>query len=468
MVIDWNDIQGITVRGNHFPRSWHLFYAFPSALAGKEFLKWIRPLVSTAVRLPDDQSPDWLTYVGLTYPGLRKLEAEPLLKKFDPELTLRENVHWTNPFPSEFIDGPEHSELGDTHPDDVSAGWWNGRFRTNAIHGSMHIYCRTELAAQQRLADVRAQFELLDIEELNPNGPGTLPLAGQALEDRRRVHFGYIDGIAQPDVDWENESPESGKVDRRHFLLGYGGPIPSAPSFARTGALFRNATYLAFRWMSQDVPAFEKFLTDSAPLLKDAYPTATNLRELLAAKLVGRWRSGVSLLESAVNESPSLQPSDSFSYEGSDPDGLQCPFSAHVRASNPRDQKLNPIVAEVPRLIRRGMVYGSPWQQGVNDDEDRGLYGMFLCASLERQFQMIMRWINVNDFSPKFSGVIPASQDPLFGARGLANKRPTFRIPIVGGVVEIPLPDKAFVRSRGTVYLLMPGLTTLTQLIASE
>jgi len=76
------------------------------------------------------------------------------------------------------------------------------------------------------------------------------------------------------------------------------------------------------------------------------------------------------------------------------------------------------------------MVYGSEWQQGINDDEDRGLFGMFLCASLERQFQMIMRWMNVNDFSPRFGGVIPVSQDPLFGARGPGAKRPPFRIPI--------------------------------------
>jgi len=110
------------------------------------------------------------------------------------------------------------------------------------------------------------------------------------------------------------------------------------------------------------------------------------------------------------------------------------------------------------------MTYGPPWQKGVNDDVDRGLFGMFVCASLERQFQMIMRWLNVNDFSPKFGGVIPTSQDPLFGARGLAAKRPPFRIPVAGGIVEIPLPDKAFVRSRGTAYLLLPSPGTIRRI----
>ena len=89
---------------------------------------------------------------------------------------------------------------------------------------------------------------------------------------------------------------------------------------------------------------------------------------------------------------------------------------------------------------------------------------MFLCASLERQFHTIMRWINSNDFSPKFGGVIPTSQDPLFGARGRSDTRPPFRIPVAGGIVEIPLPDKAFVRSRGTVYLLLPGVATIRRI----
>ena len=466
MPIDWADVQGLVVYGNSYPVSWQLFYSLPSESIGKEFLDWIRPQIATAAPFVDDIRPDSLTFLGLTYRGLRVLGLERLLKKINPDFTLGDTVATTNPFPAEFIDGPERNSLGDTSARNAPATWWNGRFTTDRIHGSLHVYCRSEQIAQQRLSDIRNKFQALGIEELNPNGAGSAPLVGHTLADQRRVHFGYVDGIAQPDVDWENDVADAAKVGRQHFLLGYDGPIQSSPSFVRTGDFFRNGSYMAFRWMSQDVPAFEQFLTDNAPLLRQAFPAAIDLRELLAAKLVGRWRSGASLLDAPVNEDATLIPGNSMSYKDSDPDGLMCPFSAHVRSSNPRDQELNSIIKGVPRLMRRGIAYGPQWEKGVNDDADRGLLGMFLCASLERQFQMIIRWMNTNDFSPKVSSLIPLGQDPLFGARGTAAGRPPFRIPVVGGTIEVAMPAKAFVRSRGAAYLLLPGLKTLSKLIA--
>jgi Dyp-type peroxidase family len=474
MAIDFSDVQGIIVRGNSFPRTWHLFYKFPGRSQGKEFLRWIQPLIATAAPFPNEKKPESMTFLGLTYRGLRALGLEAILRRIKPELTLGDVEmadDLNNPFPSEFVLGPEPQSLGDTHPDDVPTTWWNNRFPTSDIHGSLHIYCETDPAAEQTLREVRAKFHDLGVQELNPNGATTEPLAGhlltkdgQLLMKGRQVHFGYMDGIAQPDVDWENDAVDPHKVDRGHFLLGYDSPISSSPSFSDTEDFFRNSAYLAFRWMSQDVPTFERFLTDSVPLVREAYPMAQNPRELLAAKLIGRWRNGIPILEAPVDESSTLEPGDSFRYDV-DPSGLRCPFSAHVRVSNPRDQKVNGL-DEVPRLIRRGMPYGNPWQNGVNDQEDRGLFGMFLCASLRRQFQLIMRWINSNDFSPVFGSGMPVGQDPLFGARGLSNKRPPFRIQIsTTKTIEIPLPERAFVRSRGTAYLLLPGVKTISRIV---
>ncbi len=473
MPFDWADVQGIVVRGNNYPRSWHMFFSFPSEAAGKEFLTWLRPRLSSATAFPPDEKPEPLTYLGLTHNGLRALGTEALLKKVNPAFSLA-GVSIHNPFPSEFIVEPEVRSLGDFAPGDVPSTWWNGKFKTEDIHAAVHIYAHSEPVFAQALKDVRSRAASCGVLERNPRGDGQPPLEGCMLADQRKVHFGYVDGVAQPDVDWENEVPGPRKVDRRHFLLGYTGPtsIPSSPSFARTKELFRNSAYVAFRWMSQDVPAFEKFLTDSAPLLAAAYPAAADPRELLAAKLVGRWRSGAPLVAAPLNDDPSLASFDAFRYQGADAQGLLCPFSSHIRASNPRDQPLSDLVRlsnpEVPRLIRRGAVYGSEWRPGVNDDEDRGLFGMFVCASLERQFQQIIRWMNKNDFSDVFNGQSPVPQDPLFGARGSEPQRPPFRIPLPNGqAIDIPLPDKPFVRSRGTAYFLFPGLTTLDRLLLS-
>jgi hypothetical protein len=96
---------------------------------------------------------------------------------------------------------------------------------------------------------------------------------------------------------------------------------------------------------------------------------------------------------------------------------------------------------------------------GQNDTADRGLIGLFLCASLDRQFLQILRWMNANNFSPVFDGDVEGRQDPLFGSRSM-QKSHTFRIPISGDAIEVPLP-RPFVRSRGTAHVLLPSLSTL-------
>lgn len=115
----------------------------------------------------------------------------------------------------------------------------------------------------------------------------------------------------------------------------------------------------------------------------------------------------------------------------------------------------------VPPLLRRGLSYGPEWVPGTNDD-DRGLLGLFLCSSLERQFQQITRWMNVNDFSPVFDGTMPTPVDPLSSGDRVPGQQ--FLIPTPAGPVSIPLP-RSFVRSRGTAYFLIPGVTTLQRMM---
>src|SRR5437588_50154 len=62
--------------------------------------------------------------------------------------------------------------------------------------------------------------------------------------------------------------------------------------------------------------------------------------ELLAAKIVGRWRDGTPLSvspdrpDAAIASDPARV--NDFRYED-DPDGLACPLGAHIRRANPRD-----------------------------------------------------------------------------------------------------------------------------------
>lgn len=470
MVVDRENVQGLILRGYNYPFSRHLLFKFPDAASGRSFLSWVRPQVTHGATWPEGVKPEPLVNLGLTFAGLVTVALGDLLAGVDANLVVtKHNVYPVrNPFPPEFIDSPDPGSLGDLGAEDGPASWWNGRFATEEIHASVHLYTQSEAAMDAAVAGARGAALAAGVVELVPNHDGT-PLGGAALTNGR-VHFGYVDGVGQPDVDWDAIPSARGKVDLRHFLLGYNSAsippsasIPSSPRWDDTHDLFRDCCYMGLRWLSQDVPGFERYLDDNAPRIAPNRPAA-EAREWLAAKLVGRWRDGTPLALSPEHRDPALAERNDFSYSA-DVLGTRCPFSAHIRVANPRDQPLGPPAdsGDVPRLLRRGSSYGPEWVEGQNDAEERGLIGLFLCASLDRQFLQILRWMNTNDFSRVFDHEVPGRQDPLFGSDAMTRSK-TFRIPDPGGDIEVPLP-RPFVKSRGTAYLLLPSLSTLDKLI---
>ena len=67
--------------------------------------------------------------------------------------------------------------------------------------------------------------------------------------------------------------------------------------------------------------------------------------ELLAAKIMGRWRSGAPLVLAPDHDDPTLgaHPSrnNDFAYNAEDDArGFKCPFGSHVRRMNPRDGEI--------------------------------------------------------------------------------------------------------------------------------
>ena len=81
-----------------------------------------------------------------------------------------------------------------------------------------------------------------------------------------------------------------------------------------------------------------------------------------------------------------------------DPQGLYCPFGAHIRRTNPRgslapgdDSQL--MITNRHRLLRRGRSY----QTG---EGETGLLFIGLCADLERQFEFIQQsWLGSDSFA---------------------------------------------------------------------
>lgn len=92
--------------------------------------------------------------------------------------------------------------------------------------------------------------------------------------------FGFADGIAQPAVDGIPAVVHRGQeiVNQGVILVGRpGDEVANRPSWALDGS------FLCFRKLKQNVPEFHSFLRVAGG----------DDPELLGARLVGRWKSGM-------------------------------------------------------------------------------------------------------------------------------------------------------------------------------
>ena len=449
MQIDFRNVQATVVRLYRVPFSRHLIFRFGDGDGARTFLRELAPRVTMAdVQL--DSAPDPLVNVGIACKGLAALGVpQALLGEFD----------------AIYKAGPEPFPLGDIarSPSDP-ATWWEGpsdRLKTDDIHCLVHLYVRSEHALEPESSVIRSLARRCGVTELIPREDGTV-LDARSLGGGK-LHFGYTDGISHPDICWDDVPDTPTQVNFRNFLLGHStDECSSAPRTGPAADLVRDSSYAAFRWIYQDVAAFNRFLRTEAPRLFPHLAPA-DAEELLAAKMMGRWRDGTPLVLSPDRPDPAMATRNDFGYATRDPDGYRCPFSAHIRVVNPRDEELDPAVVEgVPRVIRRGMPYGPVLDSTDDDGKDRGLIGIFLCADIRRQIYTLTSWIRQNNFSPMYDANRRV-QDPLAGNRAVPGVDPSFAIPADGGGRTIPrLPD--FVRTKGTVFLLLPSKSTLHKL----
>lgn len=306
--------------------------------------------------------------------------------------------------------------------------------------------------------------------------------------------FGFTDGLSQP-ILWD--TPKARRpVEADHvvkageLILGYpdnSGYLPPAPSVAagrdperllpalapdQAGIrpsfldggsegrrdLGRNGTFLVVRHLDQYPAELDRYVAEQANRLLEsghspwAVP-AGELAKLLKAKMVGRWTDGRSLVRHP-QPSPAMGegPDNDFRFVREDPQGLYCPFGAHIRRANPRDTfddgSMEPMtISNRHRILRVGRSYGA------KPGDNQGLMFMCINADIERQFEFIQRnWLFGRSFHETADEV-----DPLVGC---APHPSVFTIPTRQGPVELTgVPD--FVRVRGGGYFFLPGRQAL-------
>jgi Dyp-type peroxidase family len=459
----------------------------------REFILEYRKKVTTALpwRLKkDNEKPDIAINLAISWWGLVRLGL--------PTRTLAT-------MPSEFIDGMAKRALilGDPTVNGMEGGDpanWDPPWLKDQAHILVCLNAKidpqtglpvpalaTETAALKSLCGRHGLRIVTGHTNPNPDYQDATLLFNQrngTFVPIPKEHFGFTDGISNPVFEGQFDAEETRKLvigqgklvpdgngkssweplATGEFLLGHPDEAQEVPGSSMPDILVRNGTFLVYRKLHQYVRSFNNYLNDKAALyakLKNV--PVVDAREILMAKMAGRWSDGVPLSKAptiaewrAFNRS-NLQELVDFRF-GDDPDGIKCPISSHMRRVNTRDS-LDPSgsgssrLNNRRRLLRRGLPYG----EGAADDQSgHGVIVMALCASIGRQFEFVQQqWL-------QYGLDASAGNDdcPLLGARLSGGKK--FVIPVKADSGEAPficadLPK--FVEARGGEYFFVPSMT---------
>ncbi len=467
--LDFSDIQGIIVSGyGHLSHSKYLFLRIEDVVKAKG---WLRSLLQHQ-RITSAQwtaKPTCAVNLALTYAGLQTLGASAdLLQSFSKE----------------FVEGmtePNRSrQLGDLGTN-APAHWeypWQPDIKVDLL-----------LILQATAADFHSLYDEYQTQ-LEPSGLELLAVETGYIPADSKEHFGFHDSISQPIIEG---SPQETKIcgiqdliKAGEFILGYlneDGNYPATPTVAASQDqahclsllpetalkdFGRNGSYVVFRKMAQDVAGFRRYFQDTFSTPEE--------RLLMMSKVVGRWPSGAPLVQAPKadplgDRSPAndfLADSNNFTYRPEDPQGFRCPFSSHIRRTNPRDSLGQDAEESIKssrrrRLLRRGVVYGDSLPEGVTeeDGQPRGLLFFCINANIRRQFEFVQQsWVN----APTFNGLYD-ERDPLVGYNPDGSPR-TMVISQDPLSRSLSLPN--FVTLKGGAYFFLPSFSALNFLATTS
>jgi Dyp-type peroxidase family len=433
VTVELDDIQATVLRYRPEPYyGTHVMLHVEDARAGRQFLRDLTPHVDSAAEWWQAAEP-WIA-VAVTYSGLAALGV--------PEGSLQS-------FPEAFRVGmaARAHELRDYGVNNPKR--WEPEFTSGAIHLGVSVFSDSEEAWRRTMDMARRHYQ---------GRPGLTVVTAQdfGAQPGGLNPLGYRDSIGQPAIEGSGVEPLPGQgaaIKAGEFILGYPGeagvPLP-AP---RPDVLGRNGSYVGLRKYQSRVGAFNRFLQANAQ--------TDDERELLAAKLVGRWRSGAPLTLAPDRDDAALGAdplrNNNFTY-AADPDGRQVPRGAHMRRMNPRDTEMTVLAdVKIHRIIRRSTTFGVPYDPGALSEQDdetpRGLYFIFLSAKAMATMEFLQQeWINNGNFMG-----LGDERDPNVG---LQEDGATFTIP------QEPVRRRihgieTFNVLRGGEYFFLPSLAAL-------
>jgi deferrochelatase/peroxidase EfeB len=485
-----DDIQGLVLRGYNQQRYIRHFVftisSDPAAAAGvQEFCGKLAPGSGAALTVTTAEDwgntpPLYCLNIGFTNLGLQKV----LGANYDA-------VAYGQLFTPAFKPGAvaRAPYVGDTDTS-APANWWQYGGWQSGVSAAAELDFLISLYACDPAGRDSFAAELLAMIPAGSDGdpvavPAFMmdsdPILDSSGDPTPDIHFGYHDGISQPRIQgtpWDDPgSPDDDMPLVPSYFFAVSG-ADAAPYNAHP--FFYDGCFGAFRLLYQDVAAFEAFIGTG--------PDGARGAELMAAKMCGRWRDGTPLEVSPDAPVPALTElqQSNFGYLGqtphqatplplpaSDTTGERCPYAAHTRRANPRDDTnvaFNTDYSLIHRVRRFATPFGPPYTAKTSGDY-RGLIGLFMGADLINQFEFIMQtWIGQGSFrnpdlSHNHSGV-----DPLFGPQAQpppsAGDASFDYLSSDGSTWEETPGLTRFIRTDGGLYVFLPGIAALRNIAA--
>ncbi|HEX3458496.1 MAG TPA: Dyp-type peroxidase [Candidatus Baltobacteraceae bacterium] len=430
-VLELNDIQSGVLRPRPTPfQAAYIVLRIDDANAGRELMGRLSNVVASAAHNESPARDTWVS-ASLSYAGLKALGVpSPSLESF----------------PTPFKQGmaARAGTLGDTG--ESSPEHWEKPLGSGDVHVVLTAISTDQAQLDAALARARTAYDqFAGVTAIWRQDCHVLP--------GEREPFGFRDGISHPAIEGSGiagSNPHEVPLKAGEFVFGYPSEMSEKPFIPQPDVLGRNGSYIVFRKLQQRVALFRQYLKANASDAAD--------QELVAAKMMGRWRSGAPLALAATADDPSLgddaKRNNDFLFN-EDPLGYKTPLGSHVRRVNPRDAQIAGIV-RIHRMIRRGTAYGPPLPDGELEDDgiDRGLMFAFVGADLARQFEFVQsQWMNDSAF---FAGPT-TERDPVSGAGDGHGTYGIPRRPLRRQLREIP----RFVVTRGGEYCFLPSLSAL-------
>jgi len=477
--LDLNNIQGDILSGLPKKTETYIVFEITDAAKFRKDLNKLIPLIKTVAGVLKDRQ-DIDNHKKNKLPGLVQMTGVNIsfshlgfTKLGIDDSTLRPVNPTTgaiNPFElGQKVDAV--TNLGDTQklngdPD------WDDAFLHNNIHGLIIISGDSHASVNKKKLEIEAIF---GVRTPTASLSEIISIVGDVRpgDEAGHEHFGFLDGISNPAVIGFDTviNPGPKPVNPGVIVTGQTGDTTTRADWATDGS------FLAFRYLFQQVPEFNTFLKKN-PIPKDGNGNVLKPEdgsELLGARMVGRWKSGAPIDISPFQDDPALGAdptrNNNFAFAGEGNSQLKCPFGAHIRKTDPRDDlEAAPNGVSIPiegnRIMRRGVQFGPELTKhekatGITE-HGRGL--LFTCyqTNLFNGFQFLQHsWANNVDFPPFETRPEKPGLDPLIGqgVRSMSGLDPLNE--------QTLLAMPAFIIPRGGEYFFAPSLNGLKATIAT-